>query len=124
MVGISCVRRFRLSTSPIASKNGFEQKRLPAEHQVDFKKTWERTLRRAGVPYFRLYDLRSTYATRLSAGGVADEWVTQMLRQTDARVSKKYSQMKLQMKREALTRLNRRAGDRGSKTGFDTAADE
>ena len=33
---------------------------------------------------FRLYDLRSTYATRLSAGGVADEWVTQMLRQTDA----------------------------------------
>jgi hypothetical protein len=24
--------------------------------------------------------LRSTYATRLSAGGVADEWVTQLLR--------------------------------------------
>ena len=30
-------------------------------------------------------------------------WVTQMLRQSDARVFKKYSQMKLQMKREALT---------------------
>ena len=36
------------------------------------------------------------YATRLSAGGVADEWVTQMLRQSDAQVFKKYSQMKLQ----------------------------
>ena len=46
--------------------------------------------------YFRLYDLRSTHATRLSAGGVADEWVTQMLRQSDAKVFKKYSQMKLQ----------------------------
>jgi integrase len=33
---------------------------------------WHKTLRRAGVPYFRIYDLRSTYATRLSAGGVAD----------------------------------------------------
>ena len=66
------------------------------------------------MPYFRLYDLRSTYATRLSAGGVADEWVTQMLRQTDAQVFKKYSQMKLQMKREALTKLNRKASELSS----------
>jgi len=47
----------------------------------------------------------------LSAGGVADEWVTQMLRQSDAQVFKKYSQMKLQMKREALEKLNRRANE-------------
>src|ERR1017187_3777293 len=80
-------------------------------HQTEFKKTWRTTLRKAGVPYFRLYDLRSTYATRLSAGGVADEWVTQMLRQTDAQVFKKYSQMKLRMKREALAKLNRKAGE-------------
>jgi hypothetical protein len=50
-------------------------------------------------------------ATRLSAGGVADEWVTQMLRQGDAQVFKNYSQMKLQMKREALENLNRRASE-------------
>ena len=50
-------------------------------------------------------------ATRLSAGGVADEWVTQLLRQTDAKVFKKYSQMKLQMKREALDKLNREANE-------------
>ena len=49
---------------------------------------------------------------------MADEWVTQMLRQTDAKVFKKYSQMKLQMKREALAKLNRRANDKaGSDTG-------
>jgi len=59
----------------------------------------------------RIYDLRSTYATRLSAGGVADEWVTQLLRQGDAKVFKKYSQMKLQMKREALQKLNRAANE-------------
>ncbi|MGD0667038.1 MAG: tyrosine-type recombinase/integrase [Bryobacteraceae bacterium] len=88
-------------------------------HQTEFKKTWATTLRKAGVPYFRLYDLRSTYATRLSSGGVADEWVTQMLRQTDAKVFKKYSQMKLQMKREALAKLNRRASE-PSAAGSDT----
>ena len=80
-------------------------------HQTTFKTSWAATLRRAKVPYFRIYDLRSTYATRLSAGGVADEWVTQLLRQGDAKVFKKYSQMKLQMKREALQKLNRTANE-------------
>jgi hypothetical protein len=50
-------------------------------------------------------------STRLSAGGVADEWVTQLLRQGDAKVFKKYSQMKLQMKREALEKMNRQANE-------------
>jgi uncharacterized protein YbjQ (UPF0145 family) len=40
----------------------------------------------------------------------------QMLRQTDAKLFKKYSQMKLQMKREALARLNRKANEPGSDT--------
>jgi len=88
-------------------------------HQKTFKTAWHATLRRAKVPYFRIYDLRSTYATRLSAGGVADEWVTQLLRQGDAQVFKKYSQMKLQMKREALAKLNRQANETGP--GYGTA---
>jgi integrase len=89
----------------------FPSDQNPSGHLRTLKTTWEATLRRAKVPYFRIYDLRSTYATRLSAGGVADEWVTQMLRQGDAQVFKKYSQMKLQMKREALEKLNRHANE-------------
>ena len=42
-----------------------------------------------------------------------------VLRQGDAKVFKKYSQMKLQMKREALAKLNRRANESGRR--FDTA---
>jgi integrase len=87
-------------------------------HQKTFKTVWRLTLRRAGIKYFRIYDLRSTYATRLSAGGVADEFVTQLLRQGDAKVFKKYSQMQLQMRREALAKLNRHANEGGK--GFDT----
>ncbi len=90
----------------------------PAGHQKTLKTVWHAVLRRAKVPYFRIYDLRSTYATRLGAGGVADEWVTQLLRQGDAKVFKKYSQMKLQMKREALQKLNRKANE--DRPGFDT----
>jgi integrase len=92
----------------------FPSNRNPSGHQTALKTVWQKTLRRAKISYFRIYDLRSTYATRLSAGGVADEWVTQMLRQSDAQVFKKYSQMKLQMKREALVKLNRRANEMAS----------
>ena len=82
------------------------------------RRSGTRPSKRAKIPYFRIYDLRSTYATRLSAGGVADEWVTQLLRQGDAKVFKKYSQMKLQMKREALEKLNRQANE--ERKGFGT----
>ena len=66
-----------------------------------------------------LPDLRFAFdlCDRLSAGGVADEWVTQLLRQGDAKVFKKYSQMKLQMKREALQKMNRSANESGFGTG-------
>jgi hypothetical protein len=50
---------------------------------------------------------------------VADEWVTQLQRQGDAKVfNRKYSQMKLQMKREALQQLNRKANE--GRSIFDT----
>src|SRR6516164_767562 len=90
----------------------------PSGHQKTLKTVWHATLRRTRVAYFRIYDLRSTYATSLSAGGVADEWITQLLRQGDAKVFKKYSQMKLQMKREALKKLNRKANE--GQASFDT----
>ncbi len=77
-------------------------------------KVWAATLNRAGVPYFTLYEVRHTFATRLSAGGVADHMVTQMLRQGDAEVFKLYSQAKLGMMREALAKLDRAANERDS----------
>jgi len=75
-----------------------------------FKTVWTQTLRRAKVPYSRIYDLMSTCATRLNAGGVADEWVSQLLRQGDSQVFKRYSQMNLQIKREE----NKPSGERNA----------
>jgi len=45
-----------------------------------------------------------------------------MLSQGDAQVFKKYSQMKLQMKREALEKLNRRANEIAPEAADDLAA--
>lgn len=89
----------------------FPSPRAVGQHCKSVKRIWRTALRKAEVSYFRIYDLRSTYATRLSADDVADEWVVQLLRQGNSDVFKKYSQMKLAMKREALEKLNRRANE-------------
>ena len=81
----------------------------------------DRTLQRAAIPHFSLYELRHTFATRLSAGGVADHFVTQMLRQGDAAVFKRYSQAKLNMMRESLSKLDRQANEHGA-TSFTVLA--
>jgi integrase len=80
-------------------------------HITNLRKVWATTLKKADVPYFSLYELRHTFATRLSSGGVADHFVSQMLRQGDAGVFKRYSQAKLNMMREALARLDRKANE-------------
>lgn len=49
--------------------------------------------------------------------------MAQMLRQGDAQVFKKYSQMKLQMKHEALGTLNRRASEMTSASGQEMCTD-
>lgn len=81
---------------------------------TSLRKIWDKTLRRAGAAYFPIYHLRHTFATRLSAGGVADHFVTQMLRQGDSQVFKRYSQAKLKMMREALTKIDRHANEHDS----------
>ena len=86
---------------------------LSKPHITTVLKLWDRTLQRAGLPHFSLYELRHSFATRLSAGGVADHFVTQMLRQGDAAVFKRYSQAKLNMMREALSKLDRQANEHG-----------
>ena len=59
-------------------------------------------------------DLRKTLdpGYRLSAGGVADHFVSQLLRQDDPAAFKRYSQAKLNMMREGLGRLDRQANER------------
>jgi len=49
--------------------------------------------------------------------GVADHFVTQLLRQGDATVFKRYSQAKLVMMREALAKLDRQANERTKSSG-------
>jgi hypothetical protein len=57
-----------------------------------FEEVWKATFRKHGGPCFPLYEPRHKFATRLSARGVSDHFVTQILRQGDASMFKRYSQ--------------------------------
>jgi integrase len=70
----------------------------PSQRLLAVRKTWASALKNAGVAYFRIYDLRATFATRLSAAGVPDVFVSQMmghaggLLQTYAKAIREYRQ--------------------------------
>ncbi len=64
-----------------------------------------------GCSVFPSLSLTHTFASRLSAGGVSDHFVTLMLRQGDSQVFKRYSQAKLNMMREALAQMDRHANE-------------
>lgn len=81
------------------------------------KKIWAATLQRAGVPHFSCMSCVTLLATRLSAGGAADHFVTQTLRQGDGGIFKLYSQAKLNMMPESLARLDRNANEHGESFG-------
>jgi len=74
------------------------QETLPLQRQEDVAH-YPATYCRA---YFSLYQLRNTFATRLTAGGVGDHLVTLMPRQSNAGVFKRYSHAKLNMMTEEL----------------------
>ena len=86
-------------------------KKAKKPYVTSLRRICEKALRQAGVSYFPIYRLRSTFATRLCAGGAADHLVTQMLRQGDSRVFKRYSQARLMIMREALQKLVRKANE-------------
>jgi integrase len=51
----------------------------PTKHLKKVPKTWARALKEAGVEYRRIYDLRATFASRLSGAGVPQVFVDQLM---------------------------------------------
>ena len=79
----------------------------------------------APLPFFRELDLKGEHNCFLEVH--RESRMLLLVRQGDAKVFKKYSQMKLQMKREALIKMNRQANEQNldqkidQNIGYDTA---
>jgi hypothetical protein len=71
--------RWQEMLGPEFSPFVFPNMRMPFRPMKDIRHGWPNALEEAGLEYFWLYNLRHSYCSRLSAAGVPDLFVAQML---------------------------------------------
>ncbi len=84
----------------------FPNRRSSTGHLRVVRKTWATTLKLAGIPYFPIYNLRATFASRLSAAGAPDNFVAQMLgHSASSSILQTYAKAVDEYRRDAIRRL-------------------
>jgi integrase len=69
------------------------------------RKNWAAALKKAGIDYFPIYNLRATFASRLSAAGCPDTFVAQMLGHSTPSILQTYSKVLDEYRRDAIRKL-------------------
>jgi integrase len=80
----------------------FENRRHPLQGG---RKAWAATLKKAGIPYFPIYNLRHTFATRLTTAGVSPLTVAHMLGHSTSQIVPRYAQVLDENCMDAMKRL-------------------
>lgn len=83
----------------------FPNVRTPTQPLRDIRHSWEKTLRDARLPRFVLYNLRHTFASRLSAAGVSDLFVAQMIGHSSPSILQTYAKAIDEYRRDAVRKL-------------------
>ena len=78
----------------------------PGHHILCVRKTWSTALRTASIPHFPIYYLRATFASRLSAVGVPDTFVAQMLGHSTTSILPSYAKAIDEYRRDAIRKLD------------------
>ena len=69
------------------------------------RKAWASTLKKAGIPFFPIYYLRHTFASRLTAAGVSPLTIAQMLGHSSTQIVPRYAQVLDQNRLDAMKKL-------------------
>jgi len=85
----------------------FPNFRNPSQPAKDIRKTWAKALKDAGIKYFWLYNLRHTYTSRLSAAGVPELFVAQMIGHASPSILQRYSKAIDEYRRDAIRKLEK-----------------
>lgn len=92
-------------TGPAFSSFVFPHPNNPLVHLKAVRKTWTRALRLAKLNYFPIYNLRATFASRLSAAGASDNLVAGMLGHSSTRIVSTYAKVVDEFRRAAIQKL-------------------
>ena len=70
------------------------------------RKAWASTLKQAGLPFFPIYYLRHTFASRLTSAGVSPLTIAQMLGHSSTQIVPRYAQVLDQNRLDAMKKLD------------------
>ena len=69
------------------------------------RKAWASALKKAGIPFFPIYNLRHTFASRMTAAGVASITIAALLGHGSTQIVPRYAQVLDQNRFEAMKKL-------------------
>jgi integrase len=69
------------------------------------RKAWASTLKKAGLPFFPIYNLRHTFASRMTAAGVSPITIASLLGHNSSQIVPRYAQVLDQNRFDAMKRL-------------------
>lgn len=96
--------RWRQLTGPEYSPFVFPAPSDSAIHLKGVRRSWTAALKKANIAYFPVYNLRATFASRLSAAGVPDVFTSQPMGHAGG-LLQTYSRAVLDYRRDAIHKL-------------------
>jgi integrase len=97
--------RWRSLFGPEFSSLLFPNVRTTVQPLKDVRRSWAKTLQDAKLDYFWIYNLRHTFASRLSAAGVSDLFVVQMMGHSTPSILQTYAKVVDEFRRDAIAKL-------------------
>jgi integrase len=97
--------RWRDRLGPNVSPFVFPNMRTLNQPLKDIRRSWSKTLRSAKLDYFWIYNLRHTFASRLSAAGLSDLFVAQMMGHSTPSILQTYAKVVDEYRRSAIQKL-------------------
>jgi integrase len=99
--------RWRELLGPEFSQYVFANPQRPQTHLKDVRRAWPKALKAAGLEFFWLYDLRHTFASRLTRAGVSPLFVSQIMGHsgTSPNLLQTYVKANDEFRRSAISKL-------------------
>ncbi len=97
--------RWRQRLGPEFSEYVFANPQQPKTHLRDVRRAWPKALEAAGLEYFWVYDLRHTFASRLTQAGVSPLFVAQIMGHSSPSILQTYARAIDEYRRSAISKL-------------------
>jgi len=94
--------KWRDLLGPEYSEFVFANPRRPQTHLENVRKAWPKTLNAAGIAFFWLYDLRHTFASRVTQTGTPSIFAAQMMGHANTNILGTYAKASEDYKRAAI----------------------